>query len=510
MRTKNSFINSLVNVISLIILSVLGFISTKVFIYYLGIEYNGLNGTFSNILSILAITELGFSGAITYSLYKPIVKNDIESISSIMLFFRKAYRIIGIIIFILSLIVSLFIGVFLKDSTLSIGYIRLVFLLFAVNTSISYFYSYNRNLFYAYQKNYVVIIIDFIFRTTKILLQVISLCIWKNYILFLLINIIFTTLANIVIHFYAKKCFKDIKIENAVINKNISKEITASVKNLSIIQILSSSINFTDNLIISSFISIITAGLYVNYNLLFSQIQKVVIGVFSSVGASIGNLIAENKKDRIKVVFVNLEYVAFILASFCVCCFSFLTQLFVSDIWLSNTYLLSTSILIVLIFNFYMTVQQQPINYFLSGSGLFKKMILPLTIQSIVNIVLSIVLAIKIGLVGVFIGTTVSGIICWIMNAKIICKEVNDNYLKYFLRQLLFIVLNIIYIFILSTIFKVFVPSNAIVRLLYILLWCIIVPNLINFLLIYYNNETKYLKGLLLKIVKKMQNKEKK
>ena len=72
MRIKNSLKNTISSIMSLLLLAVLGFVSTKYFISYLGIEYNGINGTFTNIISILAITELGIGGAITYNLYKPI------------------------------------------------------------------------------------------------------------------------------------------------------------------------------------------------------------------------------------------------------------------------------------------------------------------------------------------------------------------------------------------------------------------------------------------------------
>ena len=114
MRVRNSIINSILSILSLVILAVFGFISTKVFVGTLGIEYNGLNGVFTNILSILAITELGIGGAITYNLYKPIYENDYNKISSIMKFYQKCYRIIGVIIFSLSLIVSIFIGMFFR------------------------------------------------------------------------------------------------------------------------------------------------------------------------------------------------------------------------------------------------------------------------------------------------------------------------------------------------------------------------------------------------------------
>ena len=419
MRIRNSAKNTITSIVSLIILSILGFISAKYFIKFLGVEYNGINGTFTNIISILAITELGLGGAITYNLYKPIVEKNYKKISAIMYFYKKCYRIIGCVILSLSLITSLFIQIFLKDTTLNISYIRFLFILFAINTSISYFFSFNRNLFYAYEKNYVVTIVDFITRVIKIILQLISLILWKNYIVYLVINIIFTFGANLIIHFMAINEFKSINYDSSQRDVKIEKEVFKYVKSYAVIQLLSTSINFTDSLIISSFINVVAAGLYVNYNLLFSQVSKFVTSFFHNIGASIGNLVAENNKEKIKIVFLNLQYLCFFISSFCVVCFTFITEPFIK-LWIGKEYLLSNSILLILVFNFYSMIHRQPVNYFLSGNGMYKEMTIPLLIESVINLVVSIVLAIKIGLIGVFIGTAVSSIFGWFLTSLLI------------------------------------------------------------------------------------------
>ncbi len=504
MRIKSSIKNSIYGILSMVILSVLGFVSTKVLVSTLGIEYNGLNGVFTNIITILSITELGLGGAITYNLYKPIVDKNYSKIASIMHFYKIAYRIIGITIMTLSLIVCTFVPIFLKDTTFDNNYIRFIFLLFAINTSFSYFFSYNRNLFYAYQENYYVVIIDFIFKTIRILAQIFVLYVTKNYVLFLVINIFFTLLANFIIHIIANKKYDkvfDIKIKGNY-DKNISKEIFSSVKSLSIVQLLSTSINFTDNLIISSFVSIISSGLYANYSLLFSQITKIITTIFNSIGASIGNLVAENDTNKKQIVFVNLEYISYFIALFCSLCFYFLTEPFITW-WLGSKYLLSTFVLIVLVINFYINVNRQVINYFLSASGLFKKMIFPLTIESITNIVISIVLAIKMGIVGVFIGTLVSSIISWIITSKIIYNYNDMKVSKYYLRQVKFIILTIIMIFIISIIFNGFLPSNSILKMGYIVIICFICSLILTSVIIYLVKEIDYIKQLLLKIIKK-------
>ena len=93
MRTKKSIINAVVATLASAVGMVLGFVTQKVFLECLGLEYSGANGLFTNIMSMLCIVELGIGSAIVYNLYKPIAENNKEKIISLMYFYRKCYRI---------------------------------------------------------------------------------------------------------------------------------------------------------------------------------------------------------------------------------------------------------------------------------------------------------------------------------------------------------------------------------------------------------------------------------
>ena len=109
MRTKNSIKNGVVSVIMSIVSLIIGFFSQKVFIYVLGTEYLGLNGLFTNILSILSVAELGFGTAIIYNLYNPVAKKDYKQINILMNYYKKIYRIVACVIFALGIIMIPFI-----------------------------------------------------------------------------------------------------------------------------------------------------------------------------------------------------------------------------------------------------------------------------------------------------------------------------------------------------------------------------------------------------------------
>ena len=55
-------------------------IGRMIFVRVLSSEYLGINGLFTNIISVLSIADLGLPAAMTYSLYQPLAENDTKKI----------------------------------------------------------------------------------------------------------------------------------------------------------------------------------------------------------------------------------------------------------------------------------------------------------------------------------------------------------------------------------------------------------------------------------------------
>ena len=94
-RTEYSLINMLTGMVGYGINTVVGFVCRILFVRFLGQDYLGINGLFTDILTMLSLAELGFSSAIVFALYKPIAQKDEAKIASIMQYYRKAYIVIG-------------------------------------------------------------------------------------------------------------------------------------------------------------------------------------------------------------------------------------------------------------------------------------------------------------------------------------------------------------------------------------------------------------------------------
>ena len=188
-RTKNAIRNAYFGIISKIVNLLFAFISRTVFIYVLGNTYLGVNGLYSEILSLLSFAELGFGSAMAFSMYKPAAENDRMMIVRLLDFYKTVYRIIAFVIAALGLCLTPFLQYIVKGADwLTVSELRVYFLVYLFNTVIGYFVTYRFTYLNALQKNYIQTNIDSIVNVISYIAQVIAILVWKNFLLYLLMN----------------------------------------------------------------------------------------------------------------------------------------------------------------------------------------------------------------------------------------------------------------------------------------------------------------------------------
>ena len=183
-RIKNTIRNVRSGIIVQIINKVMAFIVRTVFIRILNTEYLGVNGLFTNILTVLSFAELGIGTAIIFSMYKPVAEDDTDKIKSLMRLYKKSYNTIGIVVFILGICVIPFMKYIIKDAPNIKESIILIYVLFLINTSVSYFFTYKKSIITAHQQESIINRIDSFFYLIKSILEIVFLILTKNYILY--------------------------------------------------------------------------------------------------------------------------------------------------------------------------------------------------------------------------------------------------------------------------------------------------------------------------------------
>lgn len=195
-RTEYSVINANIMLFSKIIAIFLGYISRVVFTHTLSESYVGINGLFSDILNVLALSELGIGTAITYSLYKPIADNDEERQKSLMHLYKRLYQIVASFVGIAGLILVPFLK-YIVDEDADISHVTMIYLLYLSNSVLSYLFIYKKTLIDAHQKIYISTLYQTVFLLVQDIIQIVVLITTKNFIAYLCIAIVCTVLCNI-------------------------------------------------------------------------------------------------------------------------------------------------------------------------------------------------------------------------------------------------------------------------------------------------------------------------
>ena len=300
-RTSNVVRNMWVGTFFQVLSLFLGFVSRTIFIRILGSEYLGLNSLFTNVLTILSFAELGIGNAIVFSMYKPLADEDTDKLKKLINFYKKTYTIIGFIILVVGILIIPFIPSIINDTPNIKENIYLIYLLFLIDTAISYFFSYRTSIISADQKNYIVVMYTYIFKICQIILQLILLYFTKEYMLYLILQVITTFLTNLYLSNKSKKMYPFLKeLGNNQLEKKETKKIFDNVKALFIYKLGSVVLNGTDSIIISKYLGLIVLGLYSNYYLLVSAITQILSQLFNAFTSSIGNLFFKKKKKKSK------------------------------------------------------------------------------------------------------------------------------------------------------------------------------------------------------------------
>ncbi len=505
MRAENSIKNTIVSVITNIITILIGFIAQKIFLSTLGIEYLGINGLFNNIISMLGIVELGIGSAIIFNLYKPISEKDTEKIKSLMRFYKFSYRIIAIIIFVIGIAIIPFLRIIVGEVNIHES-IYVIYAFFLFDIICSYMLTYKRSILYADQKTYVVNLVHIGYLVVMNAIQITFLLLSKNYIIYLIIKVVCRILENVVITIIANKKYKYIT-ENDVkkLDEDTKKDIFKKIKALVYHKIGGFVVNGTDNIIISMFLGVTWVGLYSNYSMIITAINNVITQIYSSLTASIGNLLVEKNKLKNYEIYKRLLFFNFWLSAFCAICFYFIVTNFISIVY-GKQYLLSQFVVIVLSINLYFQNMRKTMNSYKEAAGIYyEDRYVPL-FESAVNIIFSILLVYICGLAGVFIGTVLSSMVLHLYSfPKYVYGPITGRKkYEYILDNVKYFVVLII-VFLITFVFNnIIVFDNIYIDILKNILICITIPNIILILFFRKTDEYKYYKNMIISLIKKI------
>jgi len=407
-RTEYTMINTSVGIGGYILNTILGFVCRVVFTQCLSADYLGVNGLFTNILTMLSLAELGVGGAIIYALYRPLAENNEEKIASLVKFYSTAYRIIGIVVAVLGLAMMPFLNLIITEQPDIRESIYLLYLISLFNTASTYFFSYRSSLIIAAQRNYVVAAVNYAVTITESVLQIVLLLATRNYIAYLLIKTAGTFVYNVLVYLIAGRMFPYIKKKGVpALPKDERRGLFSNIRDLLIYKISSLLVNNTDNILITFFSGLVSTGLVSNYTMLVSTLNSLMNLLFNGLTASVGNHNALETKQKKYEMFSFLNMMNFWVFGWgalgILFCSSDIVKLFFGD-----EYVMPTGIPLIMAVNFFSVGMMNAVWTYKHTMGLFRYGRFMQFGTAILNISFSVLLGKLWGVFGILTATFIA------------------------------------------------------------------------------------------------------
>lgn len=448
-RLRKSVNNFFAGILNRIVSIILSFAIRTVFILFLSKDYLSVNGLYSGILTMLSFAELGFGTAITYSMYKPLAEKNIGKLRQLIRLYKRVYFIVGAVILGLGLSLIPFMDLIIKNKP-DIQGLTFYYIIFLLNTVFSYwFFAYRTAVFNADQRSSVVSHYQSLFNIVKTILQILGLVLFRNYTLYLFIQIGCTIGQSVCLSIKAGKEYPIFRSgDKDDLPAEERRQIFKDTKALMLRKISFSILYSSDTIIISSMIGVQWVGLLSNYVMIEDTITGILTRLNHAISASLGNYFATENKDSSYKLFQRVEFLNYWLYSFCSVAMITLINPFI-QLWIGEDFLLSFSIVTALAIRFFTAGYMNTMGTFRTTMGLFVHGQFVPVITSAANILLSIVMGKYWGVAGVLFATSLTRL-CMDMwyTPMIIYKygfkqDVSKFFIDYLFRLLLLITVSI-------------------------------------------------------------------
>lgn len=480
-RLKNSKRNILSGLLKQLVAIVLTFLIRTVILYSLGAEYQGLSGLFTSILQVLNLTELGFSAAVTFILYKPIAENDTDTICAVMAFLKKVYRIIGIVILIAGTVIMPFLTLLIKGDYPKEINIYVLYAIYLTNAVSSYLlFAYKNTLLTAMQR---IDLVSNAYTVTNLLgkmLQIVVLIMFKNYYVYVLILPVTSIANNIVVEVMSRKVYPNV-MAKGILSNDIKTSLSKQVKAVFINRIGDVARNSFDNIVLSAYVGLVAVAVYDNYYYIYTALYGIMGIIVQSLRASIGNsLVTEsvekNYNDLLKFSFIFMWIVGWMTT-----CLFVLYQPFMY-LWMKGNeeLILSFKDMSLFCLYFYSICMAYTKNAYLEAQGLFYESRFLYILEAVGNLVFNIILCKFMGVTGILIATILTIFLFNFSGGTVVLFE------HYFMRSAKEFSIHHLFYFLITTVACVgtfavcrLLPTKGILDFVLRMIICVFIPNII-------------------------------
>lgn len=411
-------------------------------IQYIGNEANGLSSLYLSVIGFLSVAELGVGDAITFCMYKPIVEGKKNTVAALYRLFKKIYYIVGAVIMAAGLVTMFFLPKLAKDYVdLDINLYR-TFFLTLVSVVLTYMFSAKTSLLNAHKYNYISTTITSCGTLLEDGLKIAAIIITKSFEAYIICRIITVLLQWIIVDVVVKKKFPDIIDIRATIDDDNKKKLINNIKAMFMHRIGNVLVNTIDSVVISAFIGVIVLGKFSNYTSIMGAMITVLTLFFYPLSSVVGHALvsmAEEQSRKYYYFFYGLNYALGVVA--CLGYYAVIDDMI--TVFYGANLILEDEIAIVITVDYFIQFMRTSTMMFRNSSGVFYYDRWKPLFEGVSNVVFSILLVKKIGVVGVIVATIFTNLlICDIIEPFVVFKHcLNTSPKRFYISNYLYIAL---------------------------------------------------------------------
>lgn len=406
-RLKNSARSISVGIGLKIYQTIVPFLMRTAMIHFMGVEYLGLNSLFSSILHVLNLAELGVGAAMVFSMYRPIAEDDTEKICVLMGLYRRYYRIIGLVIGAIGLVLTPFVPLLISGEIPPELNVYWLYLLNLGATVLTYWlFAYRNCLLQAHQRLDVANLITMASSTVQFILQLLIMVYLKNYYLYVIVLLLSTVCNNILTAVVTKRKYPQYRPVGAMAPEEV-RTINGRIRDLFTGKLGAVVSQYADTIVISAFLGLTVLAVYQNYYFILGAVIAVIEICISSVMAGLGNSFVTETKEKNYRDMQKFTFLFLWLTGMCTCCFLGMYQPFM-EIWMGEELMLEFGIVICLAIYFFVYTFNRLLSIYKDAAGLWHEDRLRPLVTSLINLSLNLLTVKSFGLYGVVLSTVVS------------------------------------------------------------------------------------------------------
>lgn len=403
---RTTIINIIIFGILQMITIIYGLVIPKITIETYGSDINGLISSIKQFVSMMSILEFGVGSISTYALYKPVHEWNHDRISSVYVAIKFHYRVIGLIFSVALILISFLFPLLNQSINLDYFYIVLLFLIIGTSSLLEYFFiGKYRALIRAQNK-------EFIISAIQILVLILNFVI-SIYLINKQFDILLVYLFSSTVYFLRPMLYKIYIDKKFQINVKVKPDKNAlSQKWDSFVHQISALImSNIDIVVITIMFSFSFVSVYTIYLMIFMALSRIINILTNSLTNAFGKIISENNISRLRISYENIQYVIIVTSAIIYSSATILIKpfliLYTRNFSDSEIYVIPTLISLFIITEYIHKIKATQ-NIIVTASGNFKATKVSAIIETILNLIFTIIGAVFLGFYGVILGTLIA------------------------------------------------------------------------------------------------------